>query len=280
MLTDAISSESYKLIQNRWAAFWSFGFAPFLALIFGLGALAFAVSQVPVEMRSTPVDVSAFILDGAKSAAGPLTILFALIGGALVFAGDYRWETWRLIAPRNSRVNHLLGKLIVFAMGILLTVVLLVLVNALLALIAAPVNQSSLTFETAGRDGYWMALVGLILIAWLQLLQAGAVVALFAVVTRSLLGAVIAPLVIGGAQLFLQSYVMSRGQLPELHYMLLLPGMSADILREFMLAPLAGGMTLVTSELAAKALGSVILWIVVGYGAAMAAFLRQDLSKE
>ena len=280
MLTDAISSESYKLLKNRWTAFWSFGFPPFLAIIVGLGALAFAASQVPLAMRSAPTDVAAFLLDGAKNAAGPLTILFALIGGSVIFAGEYRWETWRLLAPRNSRLNHILGKATVFAAAIFVTVLLLVVANAILSFIAAPVNSSSLTWTLGGQDGYWLSLLGLIAIAWLQLFQAGALVALFAVVTRSILGAVIAPLVIGGAQLFLQGYVMQSGQVPGFHHLLMLPGWSADLMREHALGPVVGGLSRVTPEIAGMALLSVVIWIVVGYGGALLLFLRQDLSKE
>lgn len=280
MLTDAISSESYKLLKNRWTAFWSFGFPPFFAIILGLGAFAFTAYKVPLAMRSQPTDVAGFLLDGAKNAASPLTILFALIGAAVIFAGDYRWETWRLIAPRNSRQNHVLGKLAVFAAAIFVTVLLLVLANALLSLISVPVNQSSLTWELGARDGYWPAMLSLVVIAWLQLLQAGAVVALFAVLTRSIMGALIAPLVIGGAQLFLQGVVMSQGQAPGFHYLLLLPGMSSDIMREHALAPVLGGASMVDATLATKALLSVAIWIVVGYLGALVLFLRQDLSKE
>jgi len=118
------------------------------------------------------------------------------------------------------------------------------------------------------------------MIAWLQLFQAGALVALFAVVTRSILGAVIAPLVIGGAQLFLQGYVMQSGQVPGFHHLLMLPGWSADLMREHALGPVVGGMSRVTPEIAGMALLSVVIWIVVGYGGALLLFLRQDLSKE
>ena len=37
-------------------------------------------------------------------------VMFVLIGAATIYAGDYRWETWRLISARNSRVNLLLAK--------------------------------------------------------------------------------------------------------------------------------------------------------------------------
>ena len=38
---------------------------------------------------------------------------FVLIGAATIYAGDYRWETWRLISARNTRSNLLAGKVVV-----------------------------------------------------------------------------------------------------------------------------------------------------------------------
>lgn len=283
MFTDAISSETYKLLQNRWTAFWSFAFAPFISIVAGLGALLFAISRVPAEMRRMPQDVSAAILQRAFGVETPtyfIAMLFAFLGAAVIFGGDYRWETWRLVAPRNSRTNIFLGKVLVFVGAVLAAMLMLVLAGLLLSLIGGLANGAPLTWEFGGRKNYWLVLGSLFLISSLQLIQAGAIVALACVLTRSIIVGLLAPLVIGGAQMALQAQIGQSGAEPAFWQIMLLPGMAADILRQHVGSNLIAGQQLIEPALAQKALTSLLAWIVAGYGAALLIFQRQDLSKE
>lgn len=282
MLTDAISSEGYKLTRNRWTAFWSFLFAPLISLVAGLGTLAYVVNKVPAEMRKMPQDISAAMLQRAFGVETPtyfIAMLFMLLGAAVIFGGDYRWETWRLIAPRNSRTNIFLGKIAVLVGAVLSVMLLLVLTGLVLALIGAGVNGAPMTWTFGAKDSYWLVLASLFLVSSLQLIQAGAIVALASVLTRSIIVGLLAPLFIGAVQMAMQAQVQ-QGGIPELWQIMLLPGMAADILRQHVGSALISGQQIVPPELAQKALVSVLLWIVGGFGAALAIFQRQDLSKE
>ncbi|HYD05695.1 MAG TPA: hypothetical protein VEC60_08210 [Reyranella sp.] len=282
MLTDAISSETYKLLQNRWTAFWSFGFAPFITAVVSLGILAFVVMQVPAEIRAQPQDVSTQLVLSAYGTRSPsyyVAMLFCLLGAAVIFAGDYRWETWRLIAPRNSRTNHMLAKIVLFCVAIFAVMLMLVAVTLLTTVIGALINGAPMQWTLGQESNFWLVTLGLFGISCLQLIQAGAVVALASVLTRSLIGALLGTVFLSIVQLAIQGVVQQQPEIP-LYQILMLPGLSADMLRLHVSGPMAFGQEIVTPAKALEALASLLLWIVVGYGAALALFQRQDLSKE
>lgn len=281
MLTDAISSEGYKLWRNRTALFWGFLFTPFVALLMGVGSVVLLRMNMPDAAVGQPTDIGRQALMAAAQASAPLTILFALLGGAVLFAGDYRWETWRLIAPRNSRLNHIAGKGVVFALAALATVLAITLAGVLAALFGAFVNKAPIEWH-GGDVGTWLIVLGsLILTSWLQLLQAGALVALVAVVTRSMMAAVMVPLFIGLVQAIAQSQLPGPEQMdPTWWRMLLLPGLATDLIRAHVGGQALAGMQMISPEVAGKALGVLALWILGAFAAAWALFQRQDLSKE
>jgi ABC-2 type transport system permease protein len=70
-----------------------------------------------------------------KAVAGgrDLRGLFLMIGAAAILAGDYRWETWRLLTPRNTRQNLLLAKLVVVGEAIFWSLALTALLSAVAA---------------------------------------------------------------------------------------------------------------------------------------------------
>lgn len=281
MLTDAISSEGYKLWRNRTTLFWGFVFVPVLALGIQLFTEVYLRSKLPVEAQVQSGDLSRAILMGAAQAASPLTILFALIGAAVLFGGEYRWETWRLIAPRNSRVNHMLGKTAVFALATLATIFAIVFMHFIAATIGSLVNHTPMVWK-GGHVGIWFAVFfSLVFTAWLQLLQAGALVALAAVLFRSIIGSVMAPLFIGLMQAVGQQQLAGADPThPEFWRLLVLPGLSADILRAHVGGKALAGIQMVEPNVALMAMGALLVWIVVSLVAAVVIFQRQDLSKE
>ena len=124
MLVDAIRAEGFRLTKNRTAVFWSALFVPILSVVIsGLTSLVLkggetkllGETRAPAELtdmlgRGT-LDMGEALITAAGSLANPLMLLFVLIGAATIYAGDYRWETWRLISARNSRSNLILAKL-------------------------------------------------------------------------------------------------------------------------------------------------------------------------
>ncbi|HBY42719.1 MAG TPA: hypothetical protein DEH03_03345, partial [Brevundimonas sp.] len=119
MLADAIRSETWRLLQNRTAVFWSIVFVPVISLVLAIGGFLFLQSKMDGAMQTLPpelklnasaVDLGQSLVDAAGGLAHPGVLAFLLIGAATVFAGDYRWETWRLITARNNRPNLIMGK--------------------------------------------------------------------------------------------------------------------------------------------------------------------------
>ena len=59
-----------------------------------------------------------FAYDGLGTMQSSIFQIFAIVGAAILFAGEYRWETWRAILPRNDRTAVMFAKLLVFALAI------------------------------------------------------------------------------------------------------------------------------------------------------------------
>src|SRR4029453_7346398 len=91
------------------------------------------------------------LVTAAGNFANPLVLLFVLIGAATLYAGDYRWETWRLISARNTRTNLLLGKLATVAWLALAAMALMLVASVAENLIRAAVFDRRLTFSMTGE---------------------------------------------------------------------------------------------------------------------------------
>jgi len=280
VLTDAIAAEAFKLVRNWKVLFWGFLFIPLLALAVGLFGVVVLESGLPPEARRPELAQGA--LNAFRDAASPLTILFVLIGAAVLFAGEYRWETWRLMLPRASRVTLVAGKIAVFAVAALVTVVLIGLVGVLTELLGAAAAGAAPHWRPA--PGWAGRLAGFAAISWLMLLQAGAVAALAAVATRSMMAVLLVPVGLGVGQALLHAQTsmawMADPASLEPWRLLALPSLAGDVLRLAL-----GGQGLlpgpaVPGALAVTALVSLLAWLVAGYGGAMALFRWQDLSKE
>ena len=283
MLVDAIRAEGFRLSKNRTALFWSALFVPVLSV--AIAALTSFVlkgtetrllgdDKTPPELTAMlargTLDMGQALVSAAGSLANPLVLLFVLVGAATVYAGDYRWETWRLISARNSRANLILAKLGVVA-GLALAAMALMLVSSVIeSLIKAVVFERTLAFTLTGdQTGQFVALTGL---SWLRIVQFTMLSLLAAVFTRSLLA-------VGVAQFFVPQMLMPMGVMPDAWLaMLLNPAGATDAVQ----AVIAGGAAAAAlpAGLALKAWVSLGLWTVVPLAGALVWFQRQDLSKE
>ncbi|MFA4893346.1 ABC transporter permease subunit [Brevundimonas sp.] len=290
MLVDAVRAEGFRLSKNRTALFWSLAFVPIVTLV--IGAITNFVlkgsetkilgdAQMPAELKEAlargTLDMGEALVAGAGNLANPLVLLFVLIGAATIYAGDYRWETWRLISARNSRSNLLLGKLAVVA-GLALAAMALMLVAGVAEnLIKAAVFERTLTFSMTGEMvGRFLGFAGL---SWLRIVQFTMMGMLAAVVTRSLLAALFIPLVVGVAQFFSPQMLMPMGVLPDAWLSVLInPGAAAEAVQ----AVIEGGAraAALPDGMALKAWLSLALWTLGPLALALAWFPRQDLSKE
>ena len=285
MLADAIRSETYRLSRNRTALFWSVLFVPVIGLL--LATIGFVVAKAneaklvgklpPELMKGGPLDLGLTLVKSAGDFANPAILMFVLIGAATIYAGDYRWETWRLISARNTRSNLLAGKVVVVALLMIAATVAALASDVIASLIQAAVFGRALTFSMTGgaaADFGLLALTG-----WARILQFTMLGLLAAVMTRSLLAALFAPLVIGIGQFFLPQILMPMGVTPDGWLLpLLSPGMATDLLK----AVIQGGTAAadLPDHAVIKGVLGLALWIVVPFAAAVVWFNKQDLSKE
>lgn len=285
MLADAIRSETYRLSKNRTAVFWSVLFIPIMGVL--IATLGFVVAKAneaklagklpPELMKGGPLDLGLALVKSAGDFANPAILMFVLIGAATIYAGDYRWETWRLISARNTRPNLLIGKVVVVALLMVLATFAALVSDVIASLIQAAVFGRPLTLSMTGAAAADFGL--LTLTSWARILQFTMLGLLGAVLTRSLLAALFAPLVIGIAQFFLPQLLLPMGVTTDGWLLYLLsPGIATDLLK----AAIQGGMAAadLPDHAVLKGILSLALWIVVPFAAAVVWFNRQDLSKE
>lgn len=286
MLADAIRSETWRLLQNRTAVFWSIVFVPVISLVLAIGGFLFLQSKMDGAMQTLPpelklnaraVDLGQSLVDAAGALAHPAVLAFLLIGAATVFAGDYRWETWRLITARNSRPDLIMGKA-----GAVKLLTLAGLALLLVASMGADVAKGlifgrSFAFGFGGDEARSFGLLALL--SYVRAVQFLLLSLLAATVTRSLLAALFVPLVIGVGQFFLAKMSPLFGwQMGDWATMLLFPGEGYELLKVL----IEGGMeaALVPAGAAWRALTGLALWSFAPFFLALWWFQRQDLSKE
>ncbi|PZO03293.1 MAG: hypothetical protein DCF28_07435 [Alphaproteobacteria bacterium] len=287
MLADAIRSEAFRLGKNRMTMFWSVGFIP---LLFAVGGVIYHLVtksrtaematklNLPATMGQDPVNLASDLMSGAGAAANGAILVFMLVAAATLYAGDYRWETWRLITARNSRVNLVLGKLITFILLALVAMALFMFAGILFGISQAIVFDRPLSFglET-GDPGKIGLLIGL---SWVRIVQYAMVALLTAAITRSLLATLFVPVVLGFAQTLIggPGLALLGWETTDWAAQLTLPGLAFDTLKAAIMADPAAPAA--PDGLLAKSAVSLGLWTFVPLALALAWFQRQDLSKE
>lgn len=291
MLADSVLSEFYRLMRNRMAVFWSVLFVPLLfvggGIIFHLvtksrmedmtGDLSASGLTATAQVKAVE-DLGQDLLKIAGIAANGAILVFMLIGASTLYAGDYRWETWRLTSARNSRINLILGKVGVFKILTLIAIAVFVIAGLIFSVSGAVINGSSLAFTFDGGDAGSFALT--LLLSYIRIIQYAMIALLAAVLTRSLLAALFVPVVLGFAQTLLggPGLAMLGWEPTGWPAQLLLPGLAFDTLKA--VAGPDGAPAGMPDGLVIKSIVSLLLWTLAPLAGAIAWFNRQDLSKE
>lgn len=282
MLIDAIRGELFRFWHNSTAVFWGLIFIPLSGLVTGIFWRAFLDDQLgkvrdnlpeALSIGPTTLNLSNKLLEKAATLADPTLMAFFLVAAATIFATDYRWETWRLIRPRNSRHNLLLGKVITVALLAAGLAVAVIALEALGQIVSALIEGTriELGFDIkAAGTGLVMMMVG-----WIRLCQFALLALIAAVVTRSLAASIIVPIVIaaGAFMLYRMSGIMGW-QSSDWSTLLTFPGVGYDTLQ----AGLMGARA--ESPIVLRAITGIALWVSVPLGVALWLFDQQDLPKE
>lgn len=269
MIAEALNAELFKLLRNRWSLFWAFGFLPLFTLAAGMIEETAVRAYVgDVLSYANPIRYG---FEGLGTMQPSILQLFAIVGAAILFAGEYRWETWRAILPRNDRAAVMMAKLLVFAL-----VAAVCILACGLARFGVGVYDAMLTGSADWPEAPWLGLLVGFAVAFLQLMVTGALAMLVAVISRSLMAAIVAPVMILVAlDLSSLRFRLETGEL----WLAALPNFAGRAGREFGLA-LLGEPDAIGLHLAGPGAIAMTLWIVLFVAAAIALFRVQDLSRE
>jgi ABC-2 type transport system permease protein len=280
MLGDAIAAETYKFMRNRSTLFWGFCAVPLGLLLYNLGLDTYLkvhgsglnpLSALAMLLR---VDLGRQVLRALDLSSSSFIKIFFAVGAAGLFGNEYRWETWRLLTPRNSRANLLIAKAIVYLLACAASLVALALVAVACGFYNAVLNGGSLIIE----PGFAITALSIFLINWTELAVLGLFVALVAVASRVTTGALMAGVIFAFAQGIAISIIpMWDAPLRDFGF---LPALCAELLRSWVSgAQIAPGVTADPAKVlpAALFLGA---WIVLLGAAALVRFQRQDLPRE
>lgn len=206
-------AEWYKITGNRWATGCMIGIFPALAMlvvVFGLLALAFSSSfrQEYEANLWTDLAIVPWLIPNNPLGRG-LLLGFT----AVLFAGEYQWNTWKVIVPRSQRVPLILVKFFAVALFVLAAFTLMSIIwvigGGLLALASdtsyGPALKSQVLTDFAEDYGLQM------LYAFVMTMIAAGYAALAAMLTRSILGSAITGIVvaIGETMLFVPLYLLA-----------------------------------------------------------------------
>ncbi|PHY22145.1 ABC transporter permease [Caulobacter sp. BP25] len=275
MLVDAIAAERFRLLRDRSTMFWGFCFAPLVGFLLSVSGDLFLRFVIKKPMPGLAVGLVDQVIKALSNGASTFGALFLMIGAAAVLAGDYRWETWRLLTPRNTRQNLLLAKLVVVGEAVFWSLLLSAVLSALAALVGSAINGKTVALSLLDRNPF--DIVGVLTITWLEAMVLAALAACVGVLSRSTMGVVIACLGVRFVQTILAGALRAMEQGPPSWKLLSMPVFDADLLRAALLAPDQLGDA---GSSAGVALVVLLVWTAALTAAAVWLFRRQDLTKE
>lgn len=271
MLADAVAAEFYKFLRQKGGLFWGFCAVPLVVLLFNLMLDSWVASRSPLPVG---LDLGNQVLRGLELGGNAIFQIFFIAGAVSLFAGEYRWETWRLLTPRNSRANLMLAKFTVYAVLAGLSVAALGLGGAVHTLYAAILGAQM----TLPGPAFPLTAAGILLLSWLELLVLGLVAALIATASRAMIGPLIAAISFAFAQ-SMAMMILGPSEAP-LRWFAAFPGMSAWYLRAWITgAEIAPGVFPATMRALPAAL-FLAGWIGILGAATLLRFQRQDLTRE
>lgn len=274
-MISVLRAEAMRLAANRSALIWGFLAVPLIVLVFGIAVNAFVAVATPQARAVGRAPLLADAIAALGAAGNPIWHLFFIMGAGVIFAGEYRWETWRYLVPRARRADLILGKMAAFAAFAACSVMLMALAGLIVAIAGAFLSQAApAALADPGRA--WAAFAMMAGIGVLHLCAIASLTALVSVLTRSLLAALLVVFLFGFAQAVFAGVFGASASDPR--FIAAMPNLAAGTARA--LAAHVAGDPDATGQYGALALGLLVCWIVVPLGAAVAVFQRQDLSQE
>jgi ABC-2 type transport system permease protein len=289
MILQALHAELLKLTKNRWSTFWAYGFPPLFTLIGGLIVQFVVRLPAGAEMFNAAAPISS-VRDGLATYSGLFLQIFPIAGAAILFAGEYRWETWRAILTRNGRTSIMLAKLLAFVIAAVISIILCGLAGLLVGLVDAS-QAATIVWPKADNGQIALSLAMSFAGAFLQLMSTAGLVMVIAVLSRAIIAAIVGPFLI----LSVAEIASIRSRLPDYRdWAPLFPNLASDAIQQVSHS-MIGNSGATFSDLARSAFGdadayaqklaplgaaALVFWAVALTTTAIFVFRAQDLSKE
>jgi ABC-type transport system involved in multi-copper enzyme maturation permease subunit len=282
-MLEALSAEALKMRTHKatWFLVWLFPILFTIIMLFMIGGGVLGFDPPDQPKLANWIEDTTIIWFVPNNAVGRYLICAFV---AVMFAGEYGWNTWKLIVPHRRRTSLIAAK---YALTVLLFAISFLLTATLLTGLAFA--DDALTGDTlpAGLSAasLWEAHSKAALAAVAPVLIAIAYASVAAILTRS----TIAALVIAIVATTIEQLIAGFGpqlytKFPSIVWPLyhVLPGHHLANLAECIREGVAlkrefpGGLVVHFSCMAS--LGILLAWIAALWGATFAAFRRQDIN--
>lgn len=275
MILAALNAELFKLRRNRTVLAWAFLFAPAMTLVIGIGQEVLTrLAPLGAELlRVAPLD---YVLRAANASGNLIVDMFLILGGAVMFGGEYRWETWRAIVPRVGRSSLLISKALAFGLAGTCSMLACALAGFLVALFGAATNHTGLIWPPVGAPVAFLAVAISIIGACLQVWLIGLLCAVAAIATRSIL----ATSLIVFLALIAQEIAVARVTLADASPVFAIVPTLASRGAQGWASALLADADAIGEQLGPFGLIATSVWIVLLLSVAHAMFTRQDLARE
>jgi len=282
-MLEALSAEALKMRGHKatWFLVWLFPIAFTIIMVMMIGAGLFGFEAPDQPKPADWIENTTMIWFVPNNAVGRY-LISAFV--AVMFAGEYGWNTWKLIVPHRRRASLIAAKyaltLLLFAISFFLTALLLIVLNFADDALTGDKVPAGLTAALL-----WDTHSKAALAAVAPVLVAVAYASVAAILTRS----TIAALVIAIVATTIEQIVVGFGpqlytKFPSIVWPLYhgLPGHHIANLAEFiregegLKRGFPGGRIVDLSWTTSLAI--LVAWIAALWGATFAAFRRQDIN--
>lgn len=282
-MLEALSAEALKMRTHKatWFLVWLFPIALSIVMLVTIVAGMTGFDPPDAPNAADWIEDTAIVWFVPNNAIGRYLICAFV---AILFAGEYGWNTWKLVVPHRRRASLIAAKfaltLLLFAISFIVTAVLLTILNLADDALTGDTVPAGLTAASL-----WDAHSRAALAVVAPVLVSIAYASLAAILTRSTIAALVIAIVATTIEQVVFGFgPQLYGKFPSIAWPLYhaLPGHHianvAECLREGAALKRAfpGGHMVEYSGMASLAV--LATWIAVLWGATFAAFQRQDIN--
>jgi ABC-2 type transport system permease protein len=282
-MLEALSAEALKMRRHKatWFLVWIYPILFATIMVVAIGAAMAGFDGPDHQELSEWVEDTAVIWFLPGNSFGRY-LISAFV--AVLFAGEYGWNTWKLVVPHRSRTALIGAKywlaLLLFAVAVTLTALL----TTLLSFADGALTDDTIP-EGVTAAGLWAVQSKAALAALAPTLVAIGYASLAAVLTRSTIAALVISIVVTTIEQLIFNFgpvlsVKFPGIAPALYHAL--PGYHIANLAEWIRDGVPLSVTFPSGNTVAlqwtTSLATLVAWIAALYAAVFAAFRRQDIN--